>query len=304
MKESEIIQSFFAKNQTPLDDCHLIPPNTLVTTDSLVEGTHFLHNWSNPTQLAQKLIEVNVSDIAASGGIPNICFLNLGLSDVSKQKSWVSEFSKAFKKRIQKYHIRLVGGDTFYSQTTHLTLTLFGKTKKAWFRDGGKDGDTLYLTGTIGNSELGLQSLKQNWPDSKFKLAKKKHLTPDSRLSIVPALSRFQIHACMDLTDGLIQDAKKLAKASCGHLEIDLNSLPVSKIALQMLGWDGILSSGEELELLILSKNHLPKKIKNLSITPIGKFIKSNTKKKSEFSVTFLLDGQKYRPSSEGFVHF
>jgi len=304
LKESEVIKSLFAGHLLPDDDCHFLPPDILVTTDSLVEGTHFLHNWSNAKQLAEKLIEVNVSDITASGGIPTICFLNLGLSEVSKKDIWVKEFSQAFRNRLKFHKMQLVGGDTFYSKNTHLTLTAFGKTNQPWTRSGALDGDYLYITGSIGDSELGLQCLKGKKRNSKFSASIKKHLTPRSRALLLPFLSNYPIHACMDLTDGLIQDSERLAIASNGQIEIMMESLPISKLAYQHLGWDEVLGSGEELELLFFSDAKLPSKLGNVKITRIGTFKKIGTKKKPLRPVTFLLNGNNYIPQKIGYTHF
>lgn len=302
MKESEIIQAFFKGHFLPEDDCHYLPPDQLVTTDSLAEGTHFLHKWSSPSQLAEKLIEVNVSDIAASGGKPTLCLLNLGLSELSKQDDWVRAFSSAFRKRLQAYDMKLVGGDTFFSKNTHLTLTVFGKCKKPWTRSGARDGDHLYLTGNVGNSELGLHALQKNISRKEFKAAITKHLTPKSRVSLVPFLKKYEIHACMDLTDGLIQDTERLALAAKGSIVIDLKSLPVSKLAFQTLGWDGVLGSGEELELLFLSADILPSKIGNVKCTKIGEFHKNKSNK--HYAVTFRQGDEIYLPRQKGFLHF
>ncbi|WP_411822266.1 thiamine-phosphate kinase [Leptospira sp. 'Mane'] len=301
MKESEIIRTLFPKQDFPEDDCYFLTPDTLVTTDSLVEGTHFLHSWSSPSQIAEKLIEVNVSDIAASGGLPYLCFLNLGLSLVSKEAVWVKEFSKALLGRLKKYNMNLVGGDTFYSKTTHLTLTVFGKTKHPWFRSGGQNGDFIYLTGTLGDSQLGLNILSKGSAKEKaqFKTSIKKHLSPKSRIGLIPALQGYSIHACMDVTDGLIQDSNRLALASQGRLEIDMNSLPVSKRIKDKLGWDGALSSGEELELLFLSPSELPARLAGVPISKIGIFSKSR-----KTGVQYLLNNSQYIPKKLGFLHF
>ncbi|GBF49533.1 thiamine-phosphate kinase [Leptospira ryugenii] len=303
MDESEIIRGFFPRNSFPEDDCFFLAPDLLISTDSLAEGTHFLHEWSSPKDLAEKLIEVNLSDIAASGGRPELCFLNLGLSALSQKKPWVLEFQKAFRKRLEKHKITLAGGDTFFSRSTHLTLTILGKTAKPWSRSGGKDGDYLYLTGEIGNSELGLHCLKTKEKQNRFQKAIQKHLSPTSRASLVPTLQTFNIHACMDVTDGLIQDSLRLAKASHGVLEIFLEALPVSKLALETLGWDAVLGSGEELELLFLSNENLPEKIAGQNVTKIGRFVRDkNTLGKGK--VQFQLGGEVYHPKQIGFSHF
>ena len=304
MKESEVIRAFFKGEIPPEDDCHFIPPNQLVTTDSLAEGTHFLHTWSSPTQLAEKLIEVNVSDITASGGNPEICFLNLGLSTFSKTDKWVDEFSRAFRKKLKKYEMNLVGGDTFFSKTTHLTLTVIGKCKSQWTRSGGKNGDSLYVTGHLGDSELGLYCLKKNLKNQEYKKAIKKHLTPQSRNELVETLRKFKIHACMDITDGLIQDSERLALASRGRIEIEMEAVPISPLAFQHLGWDGVMGSGEELELMFLSDSVIPNKINNVKITKIGKFTHSNSKRANQKLVQFILGKKIYLPKKIGYSHF
>ena len=298
MKESEIIRSLFGKTPPPEDDCYFLAPNRLVTTDSLSEGTHFLHEWSSPAVLAGKLVEVNVSDITASGGVPKECFLNLGLSPFSRQKKWVQTFSKAFRKSLLHYGMKLAGGDTFSSPTTQLTLTVVGTVTKPWLRSGGKPGDYLYVTGDLGQSQLGYHCLKRKETNKKYKEAIQKHLLPKSRQVLQTPLSRYRIHACMDITDGLIQDAERLALASKGKLKIQIKSVPLHSLAVKKLGLDACLGSGEELELLFLSPDILPNQIASLPVTMIGRF------EKGKPGTKFLNEGNTYVPKNKGFLHF
>ena len=161
MEEIKIIKKFYSSSNLPSDDCYSDGNGLLISTDSLSEETHFLHEWSSPRDLATKLIEVNVSDIISSGGIPKICLLNLGLSKLSNQKTWINAFSGQLKKLLKKYKIQLVGGDTYHSPITNLTLTILGKCKSPILRENGNVGDFLYLTGEIGGSVLGLEILKK-----------------------------------------------------------------------------------------------------------------------------------------------
>lgn len=86
MKEEAIIRKLYPRGLEEVDDC-FYDGERLYSTDSLVEGTHFLHEWSSPKDIAIKLIETNISDIISSGGYPDFCFLNLGLSNLSKKKT-------------------------------------------------------------------------------------------------------------------------------------------------------------------------------------------------------------------------
>lgn len=298
MKESDIIRSLFGQVPPPEDDCYFLAPNRLVTTDSLSEGTHFLHQWSSPNVLAGKLVEVNVSDITASGGVPKECFLNLGLSPTSRKKEWVLAFSKALRSSLHQYGMKLAGGDTFSSPTTQLTLTVVGTVKKPWLRSGGKPGDYLYVTGDLGQSLLGFHCLKKNWKDSQYKKAIQRHLLPKARQTLQKPLSQYPIHACMDVTDGLIQDAERLAIASKGKLKIQTESLPLHPLAKKVLGMDACLGSGEELELLFLSPKILPNEIHSIPVTRIGRM------EIGKPGVQFIKDGKKYQPNDRGFLHF
>ncbi|TGK84982.1 thiamine-phosphate kinase [Leptospira bourretii] len=298
MKESEIIRTLFGTTPPPEDDCYFLAPNRLVTTDSLSEGTHFLHQWSSPQILAKKLVEVNVSDIVASGGKPNECFLNLGLSSVSRKKDWIRGFSKELRKSLDQYGMKLAGGDTFSSPTTQLALTVVGTVDKPWLRSGGKFDDYLYLTGTLGLSQLGYKTLKKKSKDKTYKEAVERHLSPKSRYAISNKLKVFKIHACMDITDGLIQDSERLALSSKGRLNIQIESVPLHPLAVQELGIDLCLGSGEELELLFLSPEILPTELAGIPVTMIGKF------EKGKPGVLFQKEGKRYLPKTRGFLHF
>jgi thiamine-monophosphate kinase len=298
MKETDIIQKFFKKKLLPQDDCYLWKQNTLITTDTICEGTHFLHEWSSPEDVAIKLVEVNVSDMVASGGIPELCFLNLGLSAISQEASWIYRFSKRFRKTLQKYSIELAGGDTYFSLNTNLSLTLLGKTEKYISRSTGQIGDFLYLTGELGYSKLGYKVLKDNLklPQKAVeKKALKRHLSPQSRFFLAQRLWKFYtVHAMMDITDGLVQDAKKLSSASLLSLEIDIRKIP-GYTTTEFLSIDEFLTSGEELELLFLSPDEIDLK----GITKIGK-----TQKTLKPTVKFMNEKVEYVPAIEGFIHF
>lgn len=298
MKESEIIRTLFGTTPPPEDDCYFLAPNRLVTTDSLSEGTHFLHEWSSPQVLARKLVEVNVSDITASGGRPKECFLNLGLSPVSRKKEWIRAFSKELRKSLDQYGMKLAGGDTFSASKTQLALTVVGTVERPWLRSGGKTGDYLYITGSLGKSQLGFQALQKKSEDKRYLNAIAHHLSPKSRYAILNALKKFQIHACMDITDGLIQDAERLAIASRGKLKIQIESIPLDSLAFTDLGLDLCLGSGEELELLFLSPEILPTELTGIPVTMVGRL------EKGKPGVVFWKVGKAYSPKTRGFLHF
>jgi len=297
MNEAEIIQSFFRKGKEPESDCFLLDNKYLVTTDSMAENTHFRVDWSDPEDIAWKLVEVNVSDIAAGGGIPTNAFLNLGLSKKTSSKEWIKAFSVEFKKRLKHYSIELSGGDTYFSEITNLTLTIIGKTLKSTSRTGGKPGDFLYMTGSVGLSAIGYKLLKEKIsPVTKIlKDAVRKHLRPVSRLSLMgDILKSNKVNAAMDITDGLFQDSLRLAKASSVDLLIQIDKLPDLKRYEKLISVSDILASGEELEILFLS----PEEIFHQQLTCIGQA------RKGKGAVSFSLDGKPFIPETKGFFHF
>lgn len=306
MKEDRIISLFAEAEPTTWDDCARIG-NFLITTDSMVEGNHFRLDWSSPEDLANKLIQVNFSDIASSGGQPKYCLLNLGLSEISSSQEWILPFSQEFRKLLAKYGVQLIGGDTFYSSSTFLNLTVWGELAEGdepWLRCNAKPKDKLYITGDLGLSLLGYKILKKDIskaiPATLNKESISKHIRPESKLALIPELRKWKIHSCMDITDGLIQDAGKLSQISRTIIQIDLDSLPRIREIGEFLTINEIASSGEELELLFTTDENLPKEINGVRITKIGDIIEES----NQPSVSYQFNGKNYPIQTSGFEHF
>lgn len=294
MKEVQIIRNFY-KGVYPNDDCYF-DGERLYTTDTLVEGTHFLHEWSSPENLAKKLVEVNISDILSSAGIPEFCFLNLGLSRISQEKRWVKRFTTQFLQVLNSYKIQLVGGDSFASEKTFLSLTLVSRKqrKRPITRQGAKPNEFLYITGAVGYSYFGYKLLNNKIkPKSQIeKFAIQKHLTPKSRWDLKDKLLQLKITAMMDITDGLVQDLKKLSLSSQVGFVVMVEKLPQFQELSKYLTIEEILTSGEELELLFTSKNQ----IKTNGIYYIGYSINKG--------IYFLLNEKPISIQNLGFEHF
>ncbi len=296
MKELKIIQSFFAKNSFPMDDCYF-RNGLLYTTDSLSEKTHFLHKWSSPGDLAIKLLHVNASDILSSGGKPLFCFLNLGLSSLSSKSDWLEKFSLTLKKELKSYSIELCGGDTYSSHYTNLTMTMVGECKNPVSRENAQFDDNVYLTGKIGFSKLGFNLLKNKSKSPSEAIRKesiKKHLQPRADFKIFPNLKdNYKITSAMDITDGLFQDAEKLSRASNLGMILELNNLPELDLLQRYLSLEEIVTSGEELVILFTS----PEEIVVKGVNKIGKMNKSK-------KVILSLNGKRITLNDTGFLHF
>lgn len=239
------------------DDCALLSVAEkkwiAVSTDTLVEGTHFLPDIS-PSDLGYKSLAVNLSDLAAVGANP--AWLSLALTMPSINEGWLTAFSNSLFQQLDYYDMKLIGGDTTRGPLS-LTLTIQGLIPAggALTRDGAHIGDWIYVTGTLGDSAAGLAILQNrlkvdNVQDRQYLLSR--NLRPQPRLLQGQAL-RDLASAAIDTSDGIITDLSHiLARSNCGA-RINLNDIPISKALLrhttpgQALRW--ALDGGEDYEL-------------------------------------------------------
>lgn len=264
MNETEIIALFYpdADVHTLSDSGPLPPPhsNILVSTDAMIEGTHFRRDWSSPEDVAVKLFHVNLSDIAAGGADPEWCTLNAGIPAEAGDE-FLRRFARAFRSELERYHCKLVGGDTFRSPVYMFSVTMGGGSQRFLSRDGGKAGDRLYVTGNLGLSGAGYKHLANESlleAGSGREAALEKHRRPRARYDWAKILrSTAAVHAIMDVSDGLLADARRLAAASGVTIEIAVDRIPVPRNLVEIERYPDALLSGEELELLFLGEDDL-----------------------------------------------
>ncbi|HEX6376483.1 MAG TPA: thiamine-phosphate kinase [Allosphingosinicella sp.] len=204
---------------------------TLVLThDMLVEGVHYLPD-DPPADVAWKLVAVNLSDLAAKGARPLGVLLGYSLGD----DAWDAAFVAGLRTALVAFDIPLLGGDTVRgSGARTLALTAIGEASgPVPSRAGGRSGDRLWVSGTIGDAGAGLRGLKgeiASDPD----LAER-YRNPRPRLEAGERLAPL-VGAMIDVSDGLLIDAGRLAAASGVAIEIDLASMPLSAAFLATLG--------------------------------------------------------------------
>lgn len=235
MDEFDLIARYFA----PLsgqggfaltDDAALLPSNDeriVVTTDVLVAGVHFFPA-DPPDLIARKALRVNLSDLAAKGATPFGYCLALGLPS-NVDESWIAGFARGLGEDQQDYGVTLLGGDTTTTGgPLFVSITAFGHRGKRFVaRSGAADGDTLLVTGTIGASTIGFDLLSERgrW-DVPLHAARKAYRLPDPPVAAGEVVSGFAT-AAMDVSDGLIGDARKLARVSGVRLVIDADTVPL-----------------------------------------------------------------------------
>ena len=279
MIEEDIIALFHEESHL-LDDCVILPEveegkASLVSTDTLVENVHFSLDWSSPEQIAKKLFQINLSDIIASGGEVTWCMLNLGipsrlLSKPISHNRFIHQFAQTLKEQMKEFHCILLGGDTIRSEKLSLSLTMGGTFERYISRCGAKIGDTLYLSGDLGLSYLGLSILKRKISVSKEleNLALEKHLEPKARFLWAQEISQNEnIHAMIDLSDDLVRSTRLLARASNVDIYVNMDKLPIHPLLKNIYSKEELIFSGEELELLFFGVAGLEF---SFPCTPIG----------------------------------
>jgi thiamine-monophosphate kinase len=291
ISESDII-GLFQEDAHLLDDCAEIPPGPgilLVSTDSMSEGTHFRLDWSSAEDLAVKLVQINVSDLYASGAKPAWCFLNLGLRP-ELSSEFVRNFASGLKNELSRMGILLLGGDTFRSRDLQLQLTMGGHAQRHITRSGGRPGDHLYITGAPGLSLAGFEVLsgRLELPPELRMQAVSRHLRP---IAAGP-FPLEGVHAAMDVSDGIVQDSLRLARACGLQITIDLDALPVPRGLEAFVERRRTATSGEELDLLFLA----PPGFKGFEAAAIGEAREGS-------GVVFREQGQVIVPRP-GFSHF
>ncbi|MGE4280458.1 MAG: thiamine-phosphate kinase [Magnetospirillum sp.] len=257
----------------------------VLTMDSMVAGVHFFAD--DPADLiARKLIRVNLSDLAAKGAQPFAIMLSAAFpGDVGMD--WLRRFADGLAQDCGAYGLALIGGDTVSTPgPLTLTVTAFGRVGQgqAILRSRAKDGDVVYMTGTVGDAALGLLSRQGRFPLLPAHLGEsltQRYLLPQPRVQLGLGLVGLA-HAAMDVSDGLVQDLGHLCRQSGLGAVIHAQDLPLSEAAGHLLADDpallsDVLSGGDDYEIVFTAPVEHADKIAGLAddagtrVTAIGR---------------------------------
>jgi thiamine-monophosphate kinase len=299
------------------NDCAVIPfkdrKSLLVTTDLLVENTHFIKGQISAEDLGYKSLSVNISDIAAMGGKPLYAFLSVALP-VETPLDWVDRYIDSFRTYANQCGILLLGGDTTRSSLITINVLLIGEIESALVkrRSQAIPGDIICCTGILGDSGAGLKILLEKFPQiGECKPLLDAHFRPKAQLEEGQWLAQQQgVHAMMDVSDGLASDICRIMEQSNCGAHITVESLPVSeslrKTAAQF-DWDPLnmaVIGGEDYCLLLTvdpeSFDSLQESYSrqfNRPLNPIGTIL-------SESRLIYTFENQTFIPIGTGFDHF
>lgn len=277
----------------------------VATTDAMSEGVHFIGN-EDPSLIARKLLRTNLSDLAAMGAKP-MCYLIAGMLPKATKADWVKRFCEGLARDQKEFGVHVAGGDTIATLgPLCLSLTALGTvpTGKAIKRSTAKAGDTIFVSGTLGDSALGLASLRGQFKklgkdDAEY--LEQRYLLPQPRLWLGHQLLTVA-SSCMDISDGLVQDLGHICKASGVGAEIESKKIPVSEAASHAIALSpehgiSVLTGGDDYELLFtVPKEKLvavPKDCTAIGVIKAGK------------EVTVLDDkGKPMTLAHKGYSHF
>lgn len=299
----------------------------VVSTDTIIAGIHFFDR-DPPESIARKAVRVNVSDLVAKGSTPQAYVLSLALPEhLLRSDDWMSRFAGALGEDQKALSLQIIGGDTVMTTDVFaITVCAFGLVPKGRMvkRSGAGTDDRVYVTGTIGDSTIGLWARKASLSGlealSEQERALLAHLTPQERAQLelsylepptnVPASGVVLKHASasMDISDGLSGDAATLAAASDRGLDINMGDIPHHPVLVPHLGVQGLrprlLSGGDDYQVLCTVPSSRCELFETdmanaqVPVTCIGKVVNTG-------GVRFLDDdGQPVSLAEKAFDHF
>jgi len=248
--------------------------NMVITTDTMVENTHFRSNIS-PYELGYISAASNISDLSAMGAKPAFALINLTIQD--KNEEYIKQFIKGYDRIFKGLNVSVIGGDTTCGPM-NITMTLIGYTKSNNFMliSNAKVDDKIFISGSLGNS-MALNRINN-------------YFLPDIRSELGQILTDYA-NCCTDMSDGILKSLKKITNQSNVGADIFLDKIIINSelknpLIKKEITWEDILGYGEDYELLFTVNNKkadILKKICKEIIIDIYEVGSINNKKKVSF---------------------
>ena len=297
MHEFDLIKKYFSKlsrfNKASLDlndDVFFDKKKSLVISiDTYNEGVHFI-DFKKPDLVIKKIMRSSISDLVCKGVYPKYYFISGSGNKKTFTKKNLSKISKSLSQEQNKYGILLCGGDTTFSNKLSFSITSVGYSKTIVYRNKVKPNDDIYVTGNLGDSYVGLQVLQNKIKTTK-KLKNyfiKKYFEPEIQIKLTRNLLKFA-NSAIDISDGLIDDLKKMMNKQKLSYKIIEEKIPISKNLLNYIKKNNLkktdfISNGDDYQILFTASANKSRIIsstsKNLGIkiSKIGKIGLNNEK--------------------------
>jgi thiamine-monophosphate kinase len=300
------------------DDCAVVrrgPVLEVLTTDCLVQGTHFEDGWLSMKDVGWKVMAVNVSDVAAMGGLPGHALVTLFLPDDFEIKQ-VDDIYDGMEECGEAVGVTVVGGDIVRTRgplAVSVTLSGVCERDQLVLRSGARQDDLVVVTGTLGDASVGMRLMHEGW-GSDYKTALEcvsRYQRPAPRLTEARTIvQNLQPSAMIDISDGLLSDLWHVMDASGVGAVLEADSIPIGRCVLDYFEGDReealsqAMGGGEDYELLFTmnarDREHLADVAAGLGIglTPIGRITAKGT------GVRLAGGGSERELARSGFDHF
>ncbi|MCL4428211.1 MAG: thiamine-phosphate kinase [Deltaproteobacteria bacterium] len=307
------------------DDCAIIKDKNrmLVSSDSITENVHFNFDLYDFYEIGQKSLLVNLSDIAAMGGIPRLFLLSFFIPSYVNEDN-IKQALLGIIAAAKKYRVSLIGGNISKSSEFSISATIIGdyKDKNVVKRFNSKKDNQVYISGELGNSWMAFylndnkNYIFKNYPNLKPEDKKlienfiNRYKLPKPRINLGRKLSEKKLaNSLTDISDGLIKDIYNVIGHGCG-CEINIDEIPINeelKYICKVLDIkdyiDKAVSFGEDYELLWTAEKYKEKELLKLSKTSTVKIKKIGHITDKPACVNFLRDGALYFPIDFTFKH-
>lgn len=222
----------------------------IAVVDTLVAGVHYPRDL-DAADIGYRAVAVNLSDIAAMGGVP--CWMTLALTMPAANDAWLNGFSAGLFAAAAEFDVALVGGDTTAGSDTVISVQLLGHVApgQCLTRAGCRPGDRVYVSGTPGDAAAGLELLQRGQKDH---VLAQRFRRPAARVALGQAVAGIA-SAAIDVSDGLCADLQRLLQASGCGATLEQECLPLSAALLEQCGAAEALrfalTGGDDYELLL-----------------------------------------------------
>ena len=289
------------------DECAVLPVGgdeaLVFTADLLIEDVHFLRRAASPEELARKALHVNLSDVAAMGAHPVATLLSLALPADTVRSDWAERFARGYAEASAEAGVNLIGGDTTASPSgVSINVTAIGRAPFACLkrRDAARPGDVVLAAGELGASAAGLRDLLAGRYDTPLACL---HKRPEAQVAEGEWLGRRgEVHAMMDLSDGLASDLVHILERSGVGAEIDVERVPVAAGA----DLEAALCGGEDYKLLLTACGEGAETLRRdfeahfrRPLYPVGRIVAS-----ADPLVRWLRCGRPFAADWHGFRHY